>query len=196
MASREAINPDASLRAYDVWNVGATCEGLMGEAVRCNADRRDPHRLTLCNTRACQSASPRRIVRAREPRMTGACLATAVAFMFVGNAMAAESSERGRRSRPGQVRRRKLLQGPECVQGRLQSSCKGQNACKGKGFVMSSSEKDCQAPVAKSRSTRPPALISARALAPAGARVIFNLRSPVRIMFVEYPRKFLESVLA
>jgi hypothetical protein len=75
-------------------------------------------------------------------RITGAMLATAVAFMFVGNAMAADSPD----ASAAQV---KCVGGNSC-KGQsacksVQSSCKGQNACKGKGFVMSSSEKDCQA---------------------------------------------------
>ncbi len=75
-------------------------------------------------------------------RITGAALATAVALMFVGNAMAADSSSSGASS--AQV---KCVGGNSC-KGQsacksASSSCKGQNACKGKGFVMTSSEKDC-----------------------------------------------------
>ena len=76
-------------------------------------------------------------------RMTGAVLATAVALMFVGNAMAADSS--GSDASSAQV---KCVGGNAC-KGQsacksASSSCKGQNACKGKGFVMTSSTKDCQ----------------------------------------------------
>jgi len=76
-------------------------------------------------------------------RITGAALATAVALMFVGNAMA-DSSSPG--ASPAQVK----CTGGNACKGQsacksAQSSCKGQNACKGKGFVMTSSIKDCQA---------------------------------------------------
>lgn len=77
-------------------------------------------------------------------RITGAVLATAVALMFVGNAMADDSS-----SAAGSQAQVKCVGGNAC-KGQsacksAQSSCKGQNSCKGKGFVMSSSEKDCMA---------------------------------------------------
>jgi uncharacterized membrane protein len=73
-------------------------------------------------------------------RMTGAVLATAVALLFVGNAMAADSPDAS-----AQV---KCVGGNAC-KGQsacksASSSCKGQNACKGKGYVMTSSIKDCQ----------------------------------------------------
>jgi hypothetical protein len=76
-------------------------------------------------------------------RITGAALATAVALMFVGNAMAADSPSSDASS--AQV---KCVGGNSC-KGQsacksAQSSCKGQNACKGKGFVMSSNDKECQ----------------------------------------------------
>ena len=76
-------------------------------------------------------------------KITGVALAAAVALMFVGNAMADESSSS---AASAQV---KCVGGNAC-KGQsacksAQSSCKGQNACKGKGFVMSSSEKDCTA---------------------------------------------------
>lgn len=76
-------------------------------------------------------------------RLTGAALATVVALMFVGNAMAADSSSSDASS--AQV---KCVGGNSC-KGQsacksASSSCKGQNACKGKGYVMSSSEKDCK----------------------------------------------------
>jgi len=75
-------------------------------------------------------------------RITGAALATAVALMFVGNAVAADT---GAAASPAQV---KCVGGNAC-KGQsacksASSSCKGQNACKGKGFVMTSSIKDCQ----------------------------------------------------
>jgi hypothetical protein len=75
-------------------------------------------------------------------RITGAALATAVALMFVGNVMAADSSPD---ASSAQV---KCVGGNAC-KGQsacksASSSCKGQNACKGKGYVMSSNEKDCK----------------------------------------------------
>jgi hypothetical protein len=75
-------------------------------------------------------------------RITGAALATAVALMFVGNAMADSSSSSAPQA---QVK----CTGGNACKGQsacksAQSSCKGQNACKGKGFVMTSSVKDCQ----------------------------------------------------
>jgi len=74
-------------------------------------------------------------------RITGVALATAVALMFVGNAMADESSSS---AASAQV---KCVGGNAC-KGQsacksAQSDCKGQNACKGKGYVMAPSEKDC-----------------------------------------------------
>jgi hypothetical protein len=76
-------------------------------------------------------------------RITGAALATAVALLFVGNAVAADSSSSGAPS--AQV---KCVGGNAC-KGQSEcksaaSSCKGTNACKGKGYVMTSSIKDCQ----------------------------------------------------
>ena len=77
-------------------------------------------------------------------RITGAALATAVALLFVGNAMAADSSSSAASS--AQV---KCVGGNAC-KGQSEcksasSSCKGTNACKGKGYVMASNEKDCKA---------------------------------------------------
>ncbi len=76
-------------------------------------------------------------------RITGAALATAVALMFVGNAMAADSPS------PGDASAQVKCMGGNACKGQsackaAQSSCKGQNACKGKGFVMAPSEKDCK----------------------------------------------------
>jgi uncharacterized membrane protein len=77
----------------------------------------------------------------KKTTLTGAVLATAVAMMFAGTAvMAAENAG------TPQV---KCMGGNACkgqsackVAG---SSCKGQNSCKGKGFVMTSSIKECKA---------------------------------------------------
>jgi hypothetical protein len=76
-------------------------------------------------------------------RIAGVALATAVALMFVGNVMADDA---GSAAAEKQVK----CTGGNACKGQsacksAQSSCKGQNACKGKGFVMTSSVKDCQA---------------------------------------------------
>jgi hypothetical protein len=78
-------------------------------------------------------------------KLTGAVLATAVALMFVGNAMADDTSSSSSGAASAQV---KCVGGNAC-KGQsacksASSSCKGQNACKGKGYVMTSSTKDCQ----------------------------------------------------
>jgi hypothetical protein len=74
--------------------------------------------------------------------VSGAALATAVALMFVGNAMAADSGSSGAAS--AQV---KCVGGNACKgQSSCKSasnSCQGQNSCKGKGFVMTSSVQEC-----------------------------------------------------
>jgi uncharacterized membrane protein len=77
--------------------------------------------------------------------ITGAALATAVALMFVGNAMAADSSSSSAGASSAQV---KCVGGNAC-KGQsacksAQSSCKGQNACKGKGFVMADNDAACK----------------------------------------------------
>jgi len=75
-------------------------------------------------------------------RITGAALATAVALMFVGNAMAADTSSSGASSAQVKCVGANSCKGQSACKS-ASSSCKGQNACKGKGFVMTSSEKDC-----------------------------------------------------
>ncbi len=77
-------------------------------------------------------------------RLTGAALATVVAFMFVGNAFAADSSSSGAASSQVKCVGGNACKGQSACKS-ASSSCKGQNACKGKGYVMSSSEKDCTA---------------------------------------------------
>lgn len=72
-------------------------------------------------------------------KIGGAALAMAVALSFMGNAIAADSSDSS-----AQV---KCVGGNSCkgqsaCKGAA-SSCKGQNACKGKGYVMTSSAKEC-----------------------------------------------------
>jgi len=76
-------------------------------------------------------------------RITGVALATAVALMFVGNAMADESSSSAAATQVKCVGGNACKGQSACKSA--QSDCKGQNACKGKGFVMSQSEKDCSA---------------------------------------------------
>ncbi|HUY37737.1 MAG TPA: hypothetical protein VMV13_02855 [Candidatus Binataceae bacterium] len=78
----------------------------------------------------------------RKSALGGAMLATAVALMFTGSAMAADSP--GSATAPAQV---KCIGGNSC---KGQSSCKsasngcqGQNSCKGKGYVMTSNAKQC-----------------------------------------------------
>lgn len=74
-------------------------------------------------------------------RITGAALATAVALMFVGNAMAADAPASGDSAQVKCVGGNACKGQSACKSAA--SSCKGQNACKGKGFVMSSNEKEC-----------------------------------------------------
>ena len=76
-------------------------------------------------------------------RITGAALATAVALMFVGNAMAADSSSAGASSAQVKCVGGNACKGQSACKS-ASSSCKGQNACKGKGYVMTSSEKRLQ----------------------------------------------------
>jgi len=76
-------------------------------------------------------------------RITGAALATAVALMFVGNAVAADSSSAAASAAQVKCVGGNSCKGKSACQS-ASSSCKGQNACKGKGFVMASSEKDCK----------------------------------------------------
>jgi hypothetical protein len=78
----------------------------------------------------------------RKSALGGAMLATAVALMFTGSAMAADSA--GSATAPAQV---KCVGGNSC---KGQSACKtassgcaGQNSCKGKGYVMTSSVQQC-----------------------------------------------------
>ena len=74
--------------------------------------------------------------------VSGAALATAVALMFLGSAMAADTSSPGASS--PQV---KCVGGNSCKgQSACKSasnSCQGQNSCKGKGYVMTTSVKEC-----------------------------------------------------
>jgi hypothetical protein len=76
-------------------------------------------------------------------RFTGAALATAVALMFVGNAMAADSPTSGASQPHVKCVGGNACKGQSACKS-AQSSCQGQNACKGKGFVMTSSGKDCE----------------------------------------------------
>ncbi len=79
----------------------------------------------------------------RKSTFSGAMLATAVAVMFTGSAFAASSTPASSGA-PAQV---KCVGGNSC---KGQSSCKsaahgcmGQNSCKGKGWVMTSSARQC-----------------------------------------------------
>ncbi|MFZ0657353.1 MAG: hypothetical protein WA854_16415 [Candidatus Binataceae bacterium] len=78
----------------------------------------------------------------RKSALGGAMLATAVALMFTGSAMAADSATPAKA--PFLV---KCIGGNAC---KGQSSCKtavsgceGQNSCKGKGYVMTSNTQQC-----------------------------------------------------
>jgi uncharacterized membrane protein len=79
----------------------------------------------------------------KKTALTGAVLATAVALMLAGSVASAADDSSG--SAP-QV---KCMKGNSCKgQSACKSAsndCKGQNACKGKGFVMTSSIKECKA---------------------------------------------------
>jgi hypothetical protein len=77
-------------------------------------------------------------------RIAGVALATAVALMFVGNAMADDTSSSGAAASQVKCVGGNACKGQSACKA-AESSCKGQNACKGKGFVMSQSEKDCTA---------------------------------------------------
>lgn len=79
----------------------------------------------------------------KKSALRGAMLATAVALMFTGSALAADSPGSST-SAPAQV---KCVGGNSC---KGQSSCKsasngcqGQNSCKGKGYVMTTSAQQC-----------------------------------------------------
>jgi hypothetical protein len=78
----------------------------------------------------------------RKSALGGAMLATAVALMFTGGAMAADSA--GSSSAPAQV---KCVGGNSCKgQSACKSasnSCMGQNSCKGKGYVLTTSAEQC-----------------------------------------------------
>lgn len=76
-------------------------------------------------------------------RITGAALATAVALMFVGNAVAADSPTSGNSAAQVKCMGGNACKGQSACKS-ASSSCQGQNACKGKGFVMAPSEKECQ----------------------------------------------------
>jgi hypothetical protein len=75
--------------------------------------------------------------------ITGAALATAVALMFVGNVVAAESSSSGDASAQVKCMGGNACKGQSACKA-AESSCKGQNACKGKGYVMAANEKECK----------------------------------------------------
>lgn len=78
----------------------------------------------------------------KKATLTGAVLATAVALMLSGTiATAADDS--------GSAPQVKCMAGNSCKgQSACKTAandCKGQNGCKGKGFVMTSSIKECKA---------------------------------------------------
>jgi exo-beta-1,3-glucanase (GH17 family) len=78
----------------------------------------------------------------------GAILASAVAALFLASAaMAQDSGSATSSGSAAQAASTKCVGGNSCKgQGSCKSTqndCKGQNGCKGKGFVMTSSVKDC-----------------------------------------------------
>jgi uncharacterized membrane protein len=77
----------------------------------------------------------------KKSKLAGAALATAVALMLAGSAVQAA----GDSSSSSQV---KCMGGNSCKgQSACKSAsndCQGQNSCKGKGFVMTTSAKECQ----------------------------------------------------
>ncbi len=83
-----------------------------------------------------------------------AILATAVSLMFAGST--AMAGEQGNSGTQAQV---KCIGGNACkCQSACKtatSSCKGQNSCKGKGYVMTSTVKECEAPRAQSMRAGP-----------------------------------------
>ncbi len=77
----------------------------------------------------------------RKTRVSGAAIAAAVAVMMASGALAAEPS-------PGASQAQVKCVGGNSCKGQsscagASNSCKGQNSCKGKGFVMSSSAREC-----------------------------------------------------
>jgi hypothetical protein len=76
-------------------------------------------------------------------KLTGAVLATAVALAFMGNAVQAADSSGATQSQVKCVGGNSCKGQSACKSA--SSDCKGQNACKGKGYVMSSSAKECLA---------------------------------------------------
>lgn len=77
----------------------------------------------------------------KKSALAGAVLATAVAMMFAGTVASAADE--------GSAPQVKCMKGNSCKgQSACKTTandCKGQNACKGKGFVMTSSIKECKA---------------------------------------------------
>lgn len=78
----------------------------------------------------------------KKARLAGAVLATAVALAFVGSvAQAADSSAEGSAAKVKCVGGNACKGQSACKSA--SSDCKGQNACKGKGYITTSSEKEC-----------------------------------------------------
>ncbi|MHB8380869.1 MAG: BufA2 family periplasmic bufferin-type metallophore [Candidatus Binataceae bacterium] len=79
----------------------------------------------------------------KKSALRGAMLATAVALMFTGSAIAADSAGSSTAA-PAQV---KCVGGNSCKgQSACKSAsngCQGQNSCKGKGYVLTSNAQQC-----------------------------------------------------
>ncbi len=90
----------------------------------------------------------------RKSKMSGAAIAAAVAMMMASGAIAADTSTSS--ATPAQV---KCIGGNSC-KGQSScagaaNSCKGQNSCKGKGFVMTTSAKECLDKGGKPQQSKP-----------------------------------------
>jgi len=82
---------------------------------------------------------------ARTTKVAGAILATAVAMAFTGRALIAADA-------PGASAQQAQLKclGANSCKGQsacknANNSCKGQNSCKGKGFILTTDAKSCEA---------------------------------------------------
>lgn len=76
-------------------------------------------------------------------KLSGAVLATAVALAFMGTAVQAADSSSATQAQVKCVGGNSCKGQSACKSA--SSDCKGQNACKGKGYMMSSSAKECLA---------------------------------------------------
>jgi hypothetical protein len=75
-------------------------------------------------------------------RITGALLATAVGILFTTQPLLAENSQQSQSAPVKCVGANSCKGQSECAS--KASSCKGQNACKGKGWITTSSTRQCE----------------------------------------------------